>query len=214
MMHTVFLNEMFNKEALDPRLGWLHSPSSWRLDLGRSRLVIEPDSGTDFWQKTHYGFRRDNGHFLYCAAPVNANAVVSARFHSYPSHQYDQAGLMLRFSRTCWLKTSVEYEPDGLSQLGTVVTNHGYSDWSMEGFPDPAGALGELVYWLRVRLHGTEVLVEHRVDEAGSWRLMRVARLAPTAGAQAACGIYACSPQAGGYRVEVDFLRIDLEDQP
>ena len=53
MMHTVFLNETFNKEALDSRLGWLHSPSSWRLDLGRSRLVIEPDSGTDFWQKTY-----------------------------------------------------------------------------------------------------------------------------------------------------------------
>ena len=29
--------------------------------------IIEPDAPTDFWQRTHYGFRADNGDFRYTA---------------------------------------------------------------------------------------------------------------------------------------------------
>jgi len=201
----LLLNETFNRDALDPRLTWLHSPSKWQLDRGRSRLVIEPDSQTDFWQRTHYGFRRDTGHFLYCTAPENA--IVTAQFHCFAAHQYDQAGLMIRFSEDCWLKTSVEFEPDSASQLGAVVTNNGYSDWSQQDFPYPTGPDG-LSYCLRVRLQGLDVLVEHTRDEHGPWRLMRVARLHPSAGVAALCGIYACSPQAAGFRAEVEFITV------
>lgn len=209
MMHNSFLNEGFDREAMDARLQWMNPPSSWRVDGARSRVVIEPNPETDFWQKTHYGFRRDNGHFLYCAAPENV--IITAQFHSYAAHQYDQAGLMVRFSETCWLKTSVEFEPDGPSQLGAVVTNHGYSDWSLQDLSVPSGTR-HLSYCLRVRLQGTEVQVEHTAT--GPWRLIRVARLLPDAGSEALCGIYACSPQSGGYRAEVDFLRIDLVGHP
>ncbi len=211
MMHNSFLNETFDREATDSRLQWMNPPSSWRVDSSASRLVIESDAETDFWQRTHYGFQRDNGHFLYCTAPENA--VLTAQFHSYAAHQYDQAGLMVRFSETCWLKTSVEFEPDGPSQLGAVITNHGYSDWSLQEFPGPSGD-GCLSYCLRVRLEGTEVLVEHSAGETGPWRLIRVARLFPDAGSEAACGIYACSPQSGGYRVEIDLFRIDVDQHP
>ena len=211
MMHNLFFNEEFDSEAMDSRLRWMHPPSSWRVDSGRSRLVIESDPQTDFWQRTHYGFQRDNGHFLYCAAPENA--VITAQFHSYAAHQYDQAGLMVRFSETCWLKTSVEFEPDGPSQLGAVVTNHGYSDWSLQDLLAAPGD-GRLSYCLRVQLQGDEVQVEHSATETGPWRLIRMSRLAPDPGSEARCGIYACSPQAGGYRAEVDFLRIDLARHP
>ena len=51
-------------------------------------------------------------------AEVSGNVIVTARIRSYPAHQYDQAGLMVRFSSDCWLKTSVEFEPDSPSQLG------------------------------------------------------------------------------------------------
>lgn len=201
-MHNSFLNETFDRETLDPRLTWLNPPSLWRLDRDRSRLVIETNAHTDFWQRTHYGFRSDSGHFLYCAAPDNS--IVTAMFHSYPAHQYDQAGLMIRFSQDCWLKASVEFEPAGASQLGAVVTNHGYSDWSLQDFPYPGG----LSYCLRVRLQGADLLVEHAADESGPWRLMRVAHLLPEPATAPDCGVYACSPQASGYRAEVEFLRI------
>ena len=209
----LLLNETFDRDALDPRLTWLHPPSKWRLDRGRSRLVIEPDAQTDFWQRTHYGFRRDTGHFLYCPAPHNA--VITAKFHCFAAHQYDQAGLMVRFSQDCWLKASVEFEPDTASQLGAVVTNHGYSDWSLQDFPS-AAARDNLSYCLRVRLQGPgaggcDVLVEHAVAEDGPWSLLRVAHLHAPADAAATCGIYACSPQAAGYRVDVEFLTVAFE---
>ena len=53
-----------------------------------------------------------------------------------PVHQYDQAGLMVRLNTQCRLKTSVQFEEEGPNSPGVVVTNAGYSDWSVQEFPD------------------------------------------------------------------------------
>jgi hypothetical protein len=43
---------------------------------------------------------------------------------------------MIQCSPSCWLKTSVESGAPGQpSQLGVVVTNGGFSDWSTQDFP-------------------------------------------------------------------------------
>ena len=34
-----------------------------------------------------------------------------------------------------WLKASVEYENEEFQHLGSVVTNHGYSDWATTAIP-------------------------------------------------------------------------------
>jgi uncharacterized protein len=120
---------------LSNRLAWFCPPTRWTYDLHRSRLQIEPDAPTDFWQRTHYGFQADNGHFLFTEEPADFTLRVFVQFR--PQHQYDQAGLMVRLSPDCWLKTSIEFEPGRPSRLGAVVTNHGYSDWSTQDF-DPA----------------------------------------------------------------------------
>jgi uncharacterized protein len=202
-MRTCLLSETFDDGAIHP-LQWLNPPSVWRIDPARSCLIVEPDTETDFWQRTHYGFRSDNGHLL--GAEVSGNVIVTARIRSYPAHQYDQAGLMVRFSSDCWLKTSVEFYPDSPSQLGVVVTNSGYSDWSLEDFPYG----GELSYCLRIRRNGEDFQVEHATNENGPWRLMRVAHLFAEPGHPVLAGFYACSPKALGYRAEADFLRIEL----
>jgi regulation of enolase protein 1 (concanavalin A-like superfamily) len=45
------------------------------------------------------------------------------------------SGLMVELSPSCWLKTSCEFgEP--ASQLGVVVTNAGFSDWSTLELPN------------------------------------------------------------------------------
>ena len=167
------LNETFDGEALHPLLKWMNPPSTWHIDGARSRLLLEPDAATDFWQETHYGFRLDTGHFLY--AEVYGDAVVTASILCHPAHQYDQAGLMARFSSECWLKASAEFEPKGPSHLGAVVTNSGFSDWSLQDFP-----YGDtLSYYLRIRREGRDFLVEHAAGESGPWNLMRIARLLP-----------------------------------
>lgn len=207
-MEHFSIHETFKGENLHPALEWLNPPSSWRMDAVRSRLVVEPGGETDFWQRTHYGFRADNGHFLY--AEIEGDGEISARVLATPAHQYDQAGLMVRSSEDCWLKTSVEYEPDGASQLGVVVTNHGYSDWSMQDFlGQNVTDAGALSYSLRVRWEGEDFLVEYAAAENGPWRPMRVAHLFRKSGVPWRCGLYACSPKGAGFRAEFSDFRIE-----
>jgi uncharacterized protein len=190
--------------GLDDRLTWYCEPERWTFDLARSCLRLEPDAPTDFWQRTHYGFRADTGHFLFMEEAGDFS--LRARVEFRPRHQYDQAGLMVRVSSECWLKASVEFEPDGPSRLGAVVTNHGYSDWSTQDFRDGRSAVE-----LRVRRTGADYLVEALMGEAG-WTQLRLAHLhEQNPGGRVACGVYACSPKGPGFVAE--FSRLILESE-
>ena len=172
---------------------WHCEPAHWTLRDGN--LHVEPDAPTDFWQRTHYGFRVDNGHFLH--REVARDFVLSAGVRFRPIHQYDQAGLMVRVSADCWLKTSVEYEPSGPSRLGVVVTNHGYSDWSTQDFSADAAAV-----WLRVRREADDYIVDASIDGGEYWDQLRMAHLHDGRGKRVACGVYACCPKASGFTCE------------
>jgi uncharacterized protein len=111
--------EHFDGPQLDPRLHWYCPPARWA--VRESRLVIQPEAATDFWQRTHYGFSADNGHLLYAAQ--RGDFAMTTRVHFAPQHQYDQAGLMVRCSPDCWVKTSVEFEPGGPNRLGVVIVS-------------------------------------------------------------------------------------------
>jgi regulation of enolase protein 1 (concanavalin A-like superfamily) len=204
-----YLEESFTDAILDPRLRWFCEPKRWDISPSESCLRIEPDGGTDFWQRTHYGFQNDNGHFLF--AELAGNFVLATRVVSRPVHQYDQAGLMVRHSPSCWLKTSIEYEPAGPGRLGVVVTNEGYSDWSTQDFPPGASEV-----WLRVSRQGSDYRVEFSLDGTG-WSQIRLAHLhVPAtqdsdASKTVACGLYACSPKGTGFVAEFGFLTIDVE---
>jgi hypothetical protein len=204
-MDDVLLDEKFAGEAMDRRLEWMNEPPRWGVDAARRVLWMEPAAGTDFWRKTHYGFEVDNGHVLACAAPRDRAWVLTTHVRFAPVHQYDQAGLMVRVSPTCWLKASVEYEPDGPSRLGAVVTNGGYSDWSTQDWP-----VNLREVWLRVRREiGGDYIVESTRDTA-QWTQIRVAHLMEDAdGAAIRAGLYACSPKGAGFRAEFAALRIE-----
>lgn len=164
--------------------------------------MIAPDAPTDFW------FEVDNGHFLF--ANITGDFLLSAEIVITPRHQYDQAGLMVRISKTCWLKTSIEFEPGRMNRLGTVVTNAGYSDWSTQDVPAEVNR-----FRLRVHRESRDYLVTASLDGA-SWTQLRVARLhEDNPEAQVECGVYACSPKAAGFVAEFDKLVIEnLETHP
>ena len=206
-MNQPLLHEDFRATALDARLGWLNPPKRWRLDARGSGLVVEPDGQTDFWQRTHYGFSADNGHFL--GLELRSDFVLSTEVRLHPVHQYDQAGLMIRGDANCWIKASVEHELEGRPQLGAVVTNNGYSDWSLQDFPFPNAALR-----LRITKHGADVQVEFSPAGGGPWQLMRVARLHWPDPIPLRAGLYACSPKGAGFRAEFAFLRVELSPAP
>ena len=202
-MTRIIVAELFGRGPLDPRLTWSNRPAA--LDVRDGVLVVHMDAETDFWQRTHYGFRADNGHFL--SLDVRGDFVLSTHVLLEPAHQYDQAGLMVRLSAASWLKTSVEFQPNAPSQLGAVVTNHGYSDWSTQAFER-----SPLSYSLRVRREANDYVVEWSAEEtpgADDWAQLRVAHLCEDDGqGPVACGLYACGPKGAGGRALLSHLTV------
>jgi len=192
--------EDFDGTAPDARLRWWNPPL--RAEIKDSRLIVATRAETDFWQRTHYGFRADNGHCLL-ARWDGGDFVLTTFVRVRAVHQYDQAGLIVRVSADCWLKTSVEYEPEGANRLGAVVTNGGWSDWSTQ---DVAKSLNAVA--LRVRREGSDYTVEFaETPDARVWSQMRIAHLAD-GGSAVDCGLYACSPKGEGFVAEFESLTL------
>ena len=95
------IHESFARPTLHPALRWHREPPRWTVRLAERCLRVEPAAATDFWQKTHDGLEADNGHFLF--AEVAGDFVLTVHVGFRPVHQYDQAGLMVRVSPSCWL---------------------------------------------------------------------------------------------------------------
>jgi regulation of enolase protein 1 (concanavalin A-like superfamily) len=190
---NVNFREEFQKEPYSPELKWYNEPQDFSVAGGQ--LVVRPDTETDFWQKTYYGFTPDSGHLLYLelAGDFELETHVHFRF----ANEYDQAGLMIRTDPEHWLKTSVEYQLEGPSAVGVVMTDI-QSNWSLAGFE------GAHVY-LRVRRLG-DVLGVYRSLDGESWWLMRMGPLPMNDPVQA--GIYACSPVAAGLEARFDYVSV------
>lgn len=189
-----------------PELRWHCEPREWSWEKNTACLRLRTDDQTDFWQRTHYGFRADNGHFLY--VPVQGEVEFETRVRFQPQHQYDQAGLMVRVSADCWLKASVEFEPEGRDHLGAVVTNLGWSDWSTQEVEN----LQELI--LRAEVVQGDCTVHWRKPGDTEWQQLRVAHLHAWKPETSFCiGLYACSPKSGGFESVFDEIRWGAKPQ-
>jgi regulation of enolase protein 1 (concanavalin A-like superfamily) len=175
-------NEGFLTPYLPQGFYWFNEPTVFRLGNG---LEIVTDEKTDFWQRTHYGFRRDDGHCLLTALTGDFSILTRVEFR--PQAQYDQCGLIVRVDAENWIKTSTEYEDETVSRLGSVVTNLGYSDWATQDVPS-----AQQERWYRISKRGSDFLIESSSDGL-EWLQMRIAHLHEMA-AGLAVGVYACSP--------------------
>ena len=194
------LRSNFDEAYLEPRFKWMNPPSTWFVDADESVLVVMPRANSDFWQRTHYGFEADTGSFLYVRR--EEDFCLSSRVHLQPEHQYDQAGLMVRISAYCWIKSSVEYETEKPSVLGAVVTNAGYSDWSTQEFR------GDAIDF-QITRKGADYLVCWRESEE-PWQQLRLCHLHEDDGeTPVLCGLYACSPKQAGLVAKFDYLMIE-----
>ena len=68
----MLIDECFAGPLLPPLLSWSGEPEGWRLTP--DGLVVAPAANTDFWQRTHYGFRVDRGPCLL--APVRGDFTM------------------------------------------------------------------------------------------------------------------------------------------
>lgn len=175
---------------------WLNEPTHWSEADGL--LQVRTDAGTDFWQKTQYGFERDSGHFLGYAA--GNDFTVQVRITGTFTQLYDQAGLMVRASTEHWCKTGLEISDD-IAHLGSVLTQC-YSDWALGPMPDAVWG-----FWLRLTLHAEVLRIQYSLDGL-TWPLLRLCRFAMDEGETLEVGPYCCSPQREGLEVTFADLQI------
>lgn len=177
-------------------MAWLNEPKTWSVD-DNGVLRASSDEKTDFWQRTYYGFERDDGHALLGERSGGFSAVLT--FEGEYETLYDQAGLMVRLGPAAWVKFGIELT-DGATNLSVVVTN-GLSDWSAQPF------LLEGPVTLRMTRLGNALLMQHRVK--GGWQM---ARLAPIVNAPETLGVgpYLCSPERKGFNAR--FMYWSLTD--
>lgn len=188
---------VFDTGSLPEDFFWLNEPKRYFFDQGLNLITA---TKTDFWQGTHYGFRRDDGHCLF--TEVTGDFAISTQVSFTPQSQYDQCGLMARVDSQNWIKCSVEYESPTVSRLGSVVTNLGFSDWATQ---DISSTITSVYY--RLSRQGQDFRLEYAFA-AGAWQQMRIAHL-HTVGDQLQVGVYACSPVGEDFHCRFHFITID-----
>ncbi|AMA57641.1 DUF1349 domain-containing protein [Bradyrhizobium sp. CCGE-LA001] len=173
---------------------WLNEPERWTAEGDNLRIVT--DKGTDFWRETHYGFVRDNGHFL--GFPTGEAFTASLRVQGDFQALYDQAGIMVRVDAQHWVKAGIELS-DGRAMLASVLTN-GRSDWATAPYEHDAGD-----FWVRATVADGVLRLQVSAD-GKSWPLMRLAPF--PAASSYLVGPMACTPERAGLDVVFSNFRL------
>ncbi len=177
-------------DFLAMRPAWTRKPKETLLTETRIELITEP--GTDLWQRTYYGFRNDNAPVLQAKTSEKYfSFVVKTHFES--KHRFDQCGVAIYLDSENWFKASIEYENEEYQRLGSVVTNHGYSDWATT---DISADIKEM--WYRLSRRESDYCIECSTDGI-HFKQMRIFHLWEGA-EEITFGIYACSPESSSFR--------------
>lgn len=86
---------------------WSNEPVSSSTADGQ--LVAHAAEGSDYWEKTMYGFQHDNGHALLAPWDKAEAIEISFALDGF-TELYDQAGIMLWHSGEQWIKAGIEPE--------------------------------------------------------------------------------------------------------
>lgn len=180
-------------------LEWTRQPSEYSVDLGK--IVIKTDPGTDLWQRTYYHFRNDNAPVLQMETEEKYFSFTVKTDYTESCHRFDQCGIVMYLDTDNWLKASVEYENDTFQHLGSVVTNHGYSDWATTAIPTDVK-----VMWYRFSRREDDYCIESSEDGV-NFSQMRVCHMWEGAG-KIRFGVYACSPENSSFRAVFTDMKI------
>ena len=170
---------------------WTREPEAFKNDNGKIEIITKPN--TDLWQRTYYHFQNDNAPVYQMETDDKYfSFVVKTEFDD--SHQrFDQCGIVLYLDSENWLKASIEYENDSFQHLGSVVTNHGYSDWATTVIDASVKTM-----WYRLSRREDDYCIECSKDGL-HFEQMRVCHLHEGNG-RIQFGIYACSPEKSSFK--------------
>ena len=169
---------------------WTRQPKAWSCEDGRITITTAPH--TDLWQRTYYHFRNDNAPVFQMETEEKFFSFVVKTSFEESHHRFDQCGIVLYLDSDNWLKGSIEYENEAFQHLGSVVTNHGYSDWATTEIPADVKSM-----WYRLSRREDDYCIECSEDGV-RFRQMRVCHLQEGA-EKIRFGIYACSPEDSSF---------------
>ncbi len=170
---------------------WTRQPKDYLIQEGKIEITTNPH--TDLWQRTYYHFRNDNAPVFQMETDESFFSFTVKTDFTESSHRFDQCGIVLYLDSENWLKASVEYENDTFQHLGSVVTNHGFSDWATTEIPADIKSM-----WYRLSRRQDDYCLECSKDGI-TFQQMRICHLLEGAG-KIRFGIYACSPEDSSFR--------------
>lgn len=179
---------------------WTREPLSCVLKDNIIEIVTKPY--TDLWQRTYYHFRNDNAPVLQMKTSEKYfSFTVKTEFES--NHRFDQCGVVMYLDSENWLKASVEYENSEFQHLGSVVTNHGYSDWATTAIDARKKSM-----WYRLSRREDDFCIECS-DDGISFSQMRICHIW-NASDEISFGVYACSPENSSFKAT--FTNMEITD--
>ena len=176
---------------------WTREPKKHYISENRIEIITEPH--TDLWQRTYYHFRNDNAPLLQISTREKFFSFTVKTDFSESCHRFDQCGVVIYLNSENWIKASVEYENADFQHLGSVVTNHGYSDWATTEIPSSIKTM-----WYRLSRRKDDFCIENSQD-GKTFHQMRICHFFE-AQDKINFGIYACSPEDSSFKaVFTDF---------
>lgn len=163
---------------------WYNEPLNVR--FVENGMLINTIPETDFWQNAAYNLHRDNGHFFYNTKQGDFVTTVKWRFSDMIAS--DQCGLMMRIDNRNWAKISLLSTDMRKLQIGSIVTDGGYSDWATY----PLNYLPNEL-WFRLVRKGQDFALSFSLD-GSTFERVRIFYF-PQAEDTIKIGAYACSPQ-------------------
>ena len=178
---------------------WTRQPKEYEIGEGQITITTEPH--TDLWQRTYYHFRNDNAPLLQMETEEKFFSFIVKTDFTESHHRFDQCGIVLYLDSENWLKASVEAENEQFQHLGSVVTNHGYSDWATTEIPADVKEM-----WYRLSRREDDYCIECSAD-GKKFQQMRVCHMWEGSG-KIRFGIYACSPEESSFRAVFTNLQL------
>ena len=170
---------------------WTREPKQYTVKGDSIEVVTKPH--TDLWQRTYYHFQNDNAPVFQMETSEKYFSFVVKTEVQESRHRFDQCGIVMYLDSENWLKASAEYENETFQHLGSVVTNHGYSDWATTEIDASVRTM-----WYRFRRREDDYCIECSYDGI-TFHQMRICHMY-WGGGKIKFGIYACSPEDSSFR--------------
>lgn len=182
----------------DNNLKWINKPEDFSICNNKITIITTPY--TDLWQKTYYNFINDNAPVLQTETDEKFfTFTIKTAFNSYK--RFDQCGIAVYLDSENWIKASIEYENQNYQNLGSVVTNLGYSDWATINISTDIKEI-----WYRLSRRESDFKIEYSFNGI-DFLQMRICHL-HKADKTISFGIYACSPENSSFKAVFSDMNI------